>query len=208
MSRSREVQASMTPTEALELLRAGNRRFLRSEQEPRDWRAQVEATRDTQYPFAAVLGCIDSRAPAEILFDQGIGDLMNVRIAGNFVNDDILGSLEFACGIAGAKLVVVMGHSSCGAIKGACDGVRMGHLTGMLERIRPAVESVTEPGDPASRSSENADFVQAVSIANVLLGRDAILARSEVLRALHDEGKIDVVGAAHDLATGRIEFLP
>ena len=142
-------QAEMTPASALEALRAGNDRFLAGQATERNLMQQVEQTTGGQWPFAVVLSCIDSRAPAELLFDQGIGDVFNIRIAGNFANEDILGSMEFACKVAGAKLILVLGHTACGAIKGACDSVELGNLTGMLKKLRPAVDATAEPSDPA-----------------------------------------------------------
>jgi carbonic anhydrase len=207
MSQSAASQSAIDPARALELLREGNERFLAARRGEQDLLRQVRETSGGQWPFAAVLGCIDSRVPAELVFDQGIGDLFSARVAGNFANEDILGSLEYACKVAGSKLVVVLGHSSCGAVKGACDGVRLGHLTQMLEKLRPAVEAVPEPGDPAERTSHNPQFVQAVAEANVRRTVDHILAESEVLRELRRAGAIDVVGAMYDVASGRVEFL-
>jgi len=207
MSQSAASQSAIDPARALELLREGNERFLAARRGEQDLLRQVRETSGGQWPFAAVLGCIDSRVPAELVFDQGIGDLFSARVAGNFANEDILGSLEYACKVAGSKLVVVLGHSSCGAVKGACDGVRLGHLTQMLEKLRPAVEAVPEPGDPAERTSHNPEFVQAVAEANVRGTVDHILAESEVLRELREAGAIDVVGAMYDVASGRVEFL-
>jgi carbonic anhydrase len=200
-------QASITPARALELLREGNARFVDARQSERDLRQQVQETGGGQWPFAAVLGCIDSRVSPELVFDQGIGDLFSARVAGNFANEDILGSLEFACKVAGSKLVVVLGHSSCGAVKGACDGVQLGNLTGMLGKLHPALEAVPEPADPAERTSKNPDFVQAVAEANVHETVRRILADSEVLREMKEAGEIDVVGAMYDVASGRVEFL-
>lgn len=207
MSQSAASQSAIDPARALELLREGNERFLAARRGEQDLLRQVRETSGGQWPFAAVLGCIDSRVPAELVFDQGIGDLFSARVAGNFANEDILGSLEYACKVAGSKLVVVLGHSSCGAVKGACDGVRLGHLTQMLEKLRPAVEAVPEPGDPAERTSHNPEFVQAVAETNVRRTVEHILATSDVLRELRRAGAIDVVGAMYDVASGRVEFL-
>jgi len=201
------TQAAMTPSRALELLREGNQRFQDSRFAERDLRQQMRDTADGQWPYAAVLGCIDSRAPAELVFDQGLGDLFNVRIAGNIVNEDILGSLEFACKAAGAKLIVVLGHQSCGAVMGACDGVELGNLSQMLNKLEPAIAAVKEPEDPGQRTSRNAGFVHAVAVENVRQSRAAVLDRSEVLRAMKAAGQIDVVGAMYDLESGAVEFL-
>jgi carbonic anhydrase len=201
-----DTQTKMTPAEALERLKEGNERFRASQMAKRDLLAQIDATSGGQWPFAVVLSCIDSRVSAELVFDQGIGDIFSARIAGNFQNDDILGSMEFACQVAGAKLVVVLGHSHCGAIKGACDGVELGHLTGMLEKLRPAVEGVTFPAEKAERSSANADFVAAVAERNVRSTVEAIAERSDVLRGLRDAGTIGIVGGMYDISTGAVEF--
>jgi carbonic anhydrase len=203
---NRESQQSLTPAEALQILREGNERFQANLKANRNLLQQVNETRDGQFPFAAILSCIDSRVSAELVFDQGLGDVFSIRIAGNFVNDDILGSLEFACKVAGSKLIVVLGHSSCGAIKGACDHVELGNLTGLLAKIQPAVEAVAEPADPARRTSKNADFVQAVANANIDLTVAAIRERSDVLRELLDSGAIALVGGMYDVASGAVEF--
>ena len=157
-------------------------------------------------PFAVVLSCIDSRTSAELIFDQGLGDIFSVRIAGNFLNDDILGSMEFACHVAGAKLIVVLGHSHCGAIKGACDRVELGLLSGMLRKIQPSVDAVTEPVDAAERSSANVGFVDAVARDNVKRSAQGILERSDVLRTMHEAGTIEVVGGMYDVVSGSVDF--
>ncbi len=202
-----ELQKQMTPADALELLRAGNERFLSNRRFDRDLHAQVARTATGQYPFAIVLSCIDSRIPTEVIFDQGIGDIFNARIAGNFVNRDILGSMEFACALAGSKLIVVMGHTSCGAVKGACDHVELGNLTDMLKALEPAVAATpTQPGE--DRSSKNADFVNRVAQTNVELTMKRILDESEVLRDLYEKGAIGVVGAMYEVASGKVTFGP
>lgn len=200
-------RAELTPQSALQRLMDGNRRFVDGQPAQRDLLKQVEGTKDGQWPFAAILSCIDSRVPAEIVFDQGVGDVFSARIAGNFVNDDILGSLEFACKVAGSKLIVVLGHRHCGAVKGACDGVELGHLTGLLTNLRPAIDAVDDPADPAERTSANPAFVQAVARANVERTVAAITERSAVLRELRDAGSIDVVGAMYDVESGAVELV-
>ena len=200
-------QATIDPARAIALLKEGNARFLAAKGADRNLLQQVDETSGGQWPFAAVLGCIDSRVSAELVFDQGIGDLFSVRIAGNFANADILGSLEFACKVAGSKVIVVLGHSSCGAVKGACDSVELGNLTQMLGKLKPAVDSVAEPSDPSERGSHNAAFVQAVAEANVGATIEHILAESEVLREMKEAGEIDVVGAMYDVASGRVDFM-
>ncbi len=200
---TQEQQAAMTPEQALSTLKDGNQRFLENKMNQPNLLEQVKQTGGGQHPFAVVLSCIDSRVPAEMIFDQGIGDIFNTRIAGNFINDDILGSMEFACKVAGSKLIVVMGHSSCGAVKGACDGVELGNLTGMLSKIQPAVKAVEESGD---RSSANADFVQKVADKNVELAIEQIRAKSPVLKEMLDNKEIGVVGAMYDVKDGRVSF--
>ena len=202
-----ETRELLTPTTALQILKEGNERFRANLRANRNLLQQANETRDGQWPFAAILSCIDSRTSAELIFDQGLGDVFSIRIAGNFLNDDILGSLEFACHVAGAKIVVVLGHSKCGAINGACDGVELGHLTAMLAKIKPAVAAVRQPVDPAERTSKNPEFVDAVARENVRRQVAAIPERSEVLRKLRDAGKIDIVGGLYDIATGEVEFL-
>lgn len=202
-----ETRELLTPTTALQILKEGNERFRANLRANRNLLQQANETRDGQWPFAAILSCIDSRTSAELIFDQGLGDVFSIRIAGNFLNDDILGSLEFACHVAGAKIVVVLGHSKCGAINGACDGVELGHLTAMLAKIKPAVAAVRQPVDPAERTSKNLEFVDAVARENVRRQVAAVPERSEVLRKLRDAGKIDIVGGLYDIATGEVEFL-
>ena len=159
---TKDTQDKMTPQLAKNTLVEGNTRFVQGQQAGRDLMSQVKQTSTGQYPFATVLSCIDSRVSSELIFDQGIGDIFSVRIAGNFVNEDILGSMEFACKLAGTKLVVVLGHTACGAVKGACDHARLGNLTALINKIEPAVEAVTEPTDESQRNSSNIDFVNEV----------------------------------------------
>ena len=203
---TRETQAATTPARALQKLKDGNDRFVRGDLLDRDYRKQVLATGDEgQFPFAAVVGCVDSRAPAEVVFDQGVGDIFNARVAGNFVNDDMLGSLEFACAVAGAKLIVVLGHNECGAVKGAADDVVMGNLTKTLANLKPAVAAVT--GHEKDRTSTNPAFVQAVAEKNVHLTVDRIRQRSPILREMIVKGEVGLVGAMYDIRTGRVTFL-
>lgn len=195
------VQKSMTPDQALARLKAGNQRFIAGKMLSRDLKGQVKASSYAQYPYASVVSCIDSRAGPELVFDQGIGDVFSPRIAGNIVNEDILGSLEFASKVAGAKLIVVLGHTSCGAIKGACDDVALGNLTGLLGKIKPVVQSVSFIGD---RGSKNKGFVEMVAEANVRKTVQDVLSRSAVLKDMSDKGQIKVVGAMLDVATGKV----
>jgi carbonic anhydrase len=201
---TREAQAAITPTRALEMLKQGNERFVSGKSIERDFLAQVKQTAKGQFPFAAVVSCLDSRIPPAIVFDRGIGDLFVARIAGNFVNDDILGSLEFATKLAGAKLIVVMGHTECGAVKGACDAAQLGLLTTTLANINPAVKAVQ--GDYNPKSSQNAKFVQAVAEMNVQLTMQKLRDRSVVLREMIDKGEIGLVGAMYDVSSGKVIF--
>jgi carbonic anhydrase len=199
-------QAALTPAQVLESLQRGNQRFASGKTEPRDMLHDQRTTSAGQYPHAVILSCIDSRAPAEIIFDAGLGDLFNARIAGNIADEDLVGSMEFACAVAGAKLVLVMGHTSCGAIKGACDRVELGNLTGLLKKIEPAVTSVRDV--PGERNSKNKDFVEAVSEANVRLTVERIRDLSPILRDLESAVKIQIAGCIYDLDTARVRFLP
>ena len=203
---TKETQASMTPEKSIAYLKEGNRRFQNNLSANRNLLEQVKDTRQGQFPFATILSCIDSRIPAEMVFDQGIGDLFSIRIAGNFINDDILGSMEFACKLAGSKVVVVLGHTSCGAVKGACDGAELGKLTGMLNKIKPAVNAVTTPSEASQRTSQNAEFVNAVSAKNVEFSIDGIRSGSEVLTEMERNGEIRIVGAMYDVASGKVTF--
>lgn len=201
---TREAQAAITPDKALEMLKQGNHRFVSGKTVERDLLAQVKQTSKGQFPFAAVVSCLDSRIPPAIVFDRGIGDLFVARVAGNFVNDDILGSLEFATKLAGAKLIVIMGHTECGAVKGACDAAQLGLLTTTLASINPAVKAVH--GDHTPRSSKNTEFVQAVAEMNVTLTMQKLRNRSVVLREMLDKGEIGMVGAMYDVSTAKVTF--
>jgi carbonic anhydrase len=203
---SKETQASTTPQRALEFLREGNERFVTNLRASRELLQQANETRDGQWPFATILSCIDSRTSAELIFDQGLGDIFSIRIAGNIVNTDILGSMEFACKVAGSKLIVVLGHSSCGAVKGACDHVEMGNLTDLLAKLQPAVYAERTVADAAKRVASNADFVEGVARINVLRSVRAVVERSFILEHLVMDQKIGVVGAMHDLASGKVTF--
>jgi carbonic anhydrase len=198
------AQANVTPDKALEMLKAGNQRFASGKSVNCDMLAQVKATSKGQAPFAAVVGCIDSRVPPELVFDQRIGDIFAARIAGNFVNTDIIGSLEFATKLAGAKLVVVLGHTECGAVKGAVDDAKMGNLTATLANIRPSVIKIKAIEGP--QNSGNKKLVQAAADQNAQDAAAMLLARSEVLRDLVKDGKLKVVSAMHDISTGRISW--
>ncbi|GAA4801145.1 carbonic anhydrase family protein [Litoribaculum gwangyangense] len=203
---TRETQATMTPEKSLRYLKEGNVRFQNNLKANRNLLEQVNDTSEGQFPFATILSCIDSRVSAELVFDQGLGDIFSVRIAGNFVNEDILGSMEFACKLAGTKLIVVLGHTSCGAIKGACDDAKMGNLTKLIEKITPAVKATEEPKDTSLRNSKNLEFVDNVSKKNVELTIDRIHRESPILTDMEKIGEIKIIGAMYDINTGAVEF--
>ncbi len=199
---TKETQQSLTPEKALQFLKEGNQRFVSNLRYNRNLLQQVNDTSSGQFPFAIVLSCIDSRTSAELIFDQGLGDVFSVRVAGNVINDDILGSMEFACNVAGSKLIVVLGHSKCGAIKGACSHVEMGHLTGLLNKIKPAVEKI----EASNLSVSFDEIVEEVAHENVHLQMNEILQRSEILRKLFQEGKIGIAGGMYSVESGEVEF--
>ena len=201
---NKEDQERISPQQALEILKEGNKRFVQNLKMNRNLLEQVNLTRDGQWPFAAILSCIDSRTSAELIFDQGLGDIFSIRIAGNIINDDILGSMEFACKVAGSKFIVVLGHTKCGAIKGACDHVQLGYLSGLLEKIQPAVNAETSTKE--NRTSSNSYFVEEVSRINVEQTVEQVLAKSPVLRELVEQGKIGIAGAMYDVTSGKVEF--
>jgi carbonic anhydrase len=200
---TRAERDRMTPQQVIDDLKKGNERFRAGTTISRDYREQQRSSAAGQFPAAVTFGCIDSRAPAEVLFDAGIGDMFSARIAGNVVNDDLLGSLEFSCAVAGAKAIVLFGHTACGAIKGAIDDVEMGNLTGLLARVKPAISATTFSGE---KSSKNAAYVDAVARTNVLLGLDGIRRRSPILADLEKKGAIEIVGGMYDVATGKVEL--
>jgi len=205
-AQTKETQNQMTPSTALQELKDGNQGFIEKKQLNRDLMQQVSETSTGQFPFATVLSCIDSRVSSELIFDQGIGDIFSVRIAGNFVNEDILGSMEFACKLAGTKLVLVLGHTACGAVKGACDHARLGNLTALINKIEPAVEAVKEPVDEDLRNSSNIDFVNDVAAVNVNMTIENIRVQSEVLKAMEDAGEIAILGGMYDINTGEVHI--
>jgi carbonic anhydrase len=204
---SKETQGAMTPQSALKALKDGNQRFLNSTPVNRDLLGQVSDTQSGQYPYAIVLSCVDSRVPAEIVFDQGIGDIFSARVAGNSVNEDILGSMEYACKVAGSKLIVVLGHTSCGAVSAACDDVMLGNITTLLAKIRPSVAAVKKPTDPAERTSANKVFVNKVVEKNVELAIQNIHLHSAILKEMHENGEIDIVGGVYSVADGSVSFM-
>ena len=203
-SLTKEQRDSMTPSQVIDELRKGNERFRAGKMAARDYLAEKRSSAAGQYPAAMVLGCVDSRVPAEIVFDTGIGDTFIGRVAGNVVNEDMLGSMEFACAAAGAKVVLVLGHTACGAVKGAIDDVVLGNLTGLLARIKPAIPATKFEGE---KSSKNAAYVDAVARTNVVLTLAEIRRRSPVLEELEKKGTIQITGAMYHLTTGVVEFL-
>ncbi|ALL06967.1 carbonic anhydrase [Pedobacter sp. PACM 27299] len=202
---TKEDQEAITPIMALNLLEEGNKRFVNNLKINRNLLQQANETSDSQHPFAVVLSCIDSRTSAELIFDQGLGDIFSIRIAGNIINEDVLGSMEFGCKVAGAKIIVVLGHTKCGAIKGACDHVEMGNLTALLSKIRPAVDD--EQTIKENRNSSNSEFVEKVAAINVSRSVKSIVERSPILKEMVDGGQIRIVGGNHDIATGLVTFL-
>lgn len=201
---TKEMQSAITPKMALELLVDGNKRFVNNLKVNRNLLQQANETSDGQHPFAVILSCIDSRTSAELIFDQGLGDVFSVRIAGNILNEDILGSMEFGCKVAGAKIIVVLGHTKCGAVKGACDHVEMGNLTSLLTKIRPAVDDELETKE--NRTSSNPQFVENVSTINVKRTVKSIMERSPMLKEMIEGGQVGIVGGTHDISTGIVNF--
>jgi carbonic anhydrase len=201
---TKEMQSAITPTMALNLLKDGNKRFVNNLKINRNLLQQANETSDGQHPFAVILSCIDSRTSAELIFDQGLGDVFSVRIAGNIVNEDILGSMEFGCKVAGAKIIVVLGHTKCGAIKGACDNVELGNLTSLISKIKPAVDQETVTSN--NRTSSNASFVENVAELNVSLSVKNILLKSPIIAEMVKNDQIGIAGGVHDISTGEVKF--
>ena len=201
---TKETQSDLTPGLALRILKEGNARFMNNIKAHRNLLQQVNETKAGQFPFAAILSCIDSRTSAELIFDQGLGDILSIRIAGNILNDDILGSMELACKIAGSKLVVVLGHTNCGAIEGACNDIRLGHITTLLKKIKPAIELETET--TTIRNAGNKSFVYNVTRINVNLSVQKIREQSSILNEMESSGEIRIVGGLHEIDTGQVTF--
>ena len=201
---TKEMQSAITPSVALEILKEGNKRFVSNLKINRNLLQQANETSDGQHPFAVILSCIDSRTSAELIFDQGLGDVFSVRIAGNIVNEDILGSMKFGCKVAGAKIIVVLGHTKCGAIKGACDNVELGNLTSLISKIKPAVDQETVTSN--NRTSSNASFVENVAELNVSLSVKNILLKSPIIAEMVKNDQIGIVGGVHDISTGEVKF--
>jgi carbonic anhydrase len=203
-TQSKETQQQLTPQKALEILKSGNERFVNNLRVQRNLLSQKNETSTGQYPFAAILSCMDSRTSAELIFDQGLGDIFSIRIAGNVLNEDILGSMEYAMKVAGSKIILVLGHTKCGAILGACDNVQMGNLTGLLDKIRPAIEQETET--QSDRNGKNEAFVTRVTKLNVIHTMDEIRENSPIIAGMEKEGEIMIVGGLYDLESGLVEF--
>jgi carbonic anhydrase len=203
---TKETQATLTPEKAVAFLKEGNLRFQNNLKANRNLLEQVNDTSTGQFPFATILSCIDSRVSAELVFDQGLGDVFSIRIAGNFVNEDILGSMEFACKLAGSKVLIVLGHTSCGAIKGACDNAKLGNLTALINKIKPAVRAVKTPEEEHLRNSSNPDFVNSVAEKNIYMTIDNIRQQSSVLEEMEAEGSIKIIGAMYDVSNGLVTF--
>lgn len=203
---NKDLQSKITPGKALEILIKGNDRFVNNLKANRNLLEQVNETSEGQWPFATILSCIDSRTGAELIFDQGLGDIFSIRIAGNIINTDILGSMEFACRVAGSKLIVVLGHTKCGAVKGACDHLEMGNLTELLSKLQPAVYEEKTIKDPGMRNSSNDIFVEHVSEINVKRSVKSIIDRSYILEKMVNNGEIGVIGAMYNVETGRVDF--
>ena len=201
-----DVQAVLTPNKVLNILKEGNERFLNDTMIHRHIQSDIQHTAATQFPIAVVLGCIDSRVPIETIFDMSFGDIFCIRIAGNVVNNDILASIEYACDLAGAKLIVVLGHTGCGAIKAACDNVKQGHITELLKKIKPAILAETTTIATEHRHSDNSDFVNSVMELNIANTLQQVYQNSEILRSITEEGNLGLVGAVYDINTGQVNF--
>lgn len=206
-TQNQETQTQISPLQAIEILKNGNQRFVQNLKQQRDLLNQVNDTRDGQWPFAVILSCIDSRTSSELIFDQGLGDVFSIRIAGNVVNSDIVGSIEFACKIAKSKLILVLGHSQCGAIKGACDHVEMGNLTDLLAKIQPAIYLEKTTLQPELRTSKNLDFLKNITEINVRRAVKTIIDRSYILEQMIEKEEIAIIGANYSVETGQVTFL-
>ncbi len=200
-TQTKSTQEALTPKTAFAMLEEGNKRFLQKNQSPRDLNGQVTETSTGQYPFAVVLSCIDSRVPVELVFDQGIGDIFSVRVAGNIVNEDVLGSMEYSCKVAGSKVVVVLGHTKCGAVTAACKGVELGNISPLLSKIQPAVDQIK-----STTSEMNDAAIEDVVVANVKLAIDRIRAESPILAEMEKNGEIDIIGGVYSVSNGGVNF--
>lgn len=201
-TQTKNIQENLTPQNARQILAEGNKRFIKNVKSQRNLQDQVFETSKGQYPFAVILSCIDSRVPAELVFDQGIGDVFSVRVAGNIINEDVLGSMEYSCKVAGSKIVVVMGHSKCGAVTAACNDVKLGNISALLDKIKPAVNTVKDGGQEMSNND-----IEKVAVKNVKLSIERIRKESIILDEMETNGEIEIVGAMYSVATGKVEFL-
>lgn len=200
------TQSSITPLDAITFLKEGNNRFVNNLKSNRNLLEQVNETRNGQWPFATILSCIDSRTSAEFIFDQGLGDIFSIRIAGNIINSDIIGSMEFACKVAGSKLIVVLGHTKCSAVRGACDHLEMGSLTGLLSKILPAIYMEKTTKGDENRTTQNPSFVENVAAIHVKLGVNSIVERSYILEQMIEDSEVAIIGAMYNIDTGKVEF--
>ena len=203
-TQSKETQEKLTPDEAIQLLKEGNERFVKDMRADRKFSKQVIDTSAGQFPFATILSCMDSRTSAELIFDQGIGDIFSIRVAGNILNDDIIGSMEYGCKVVGTKVILVLGHTKCGAVAGACDNVELGNITALLNKIKPAIEKESSFKD--NRTSKNSDYVNKVTEINVRMVMERVTEESEIIRELEKEGKVRIIGGVYDVESGRVEF--
>lgn len=201
---TKETQDGLTPEHALNILKEGNERFVNNIMAHRNLLQQVNETSAGQFPFAAILSCIDSRTSAELIFDQGLGDILSIRIAGNILNEDILGSMELACKLAGSKLIVVLGHTKCGAIEGACNNIVFGNITALLNKIKPAIEQETET--KTERNVNNESFLKNVTVNNVFITVKKIKEQSSILHSMEQTKQIKIIGGLHDIDTGQVFF--
>ena len=201
-TQTQESQISLSPNEAQQILLAGNRRFVQNVKTQRDLKAQVQETSDGQYPFAVILSCIDSRVPAELVFDQGIGDIFSIRVAGNIINEDVLGSMEYGCKVAGAKIIVVLGHTKCGAVTAACNNVSLGNITHLSNKIKPAVSAV-QKSEQELKESE----IEEVAVENVKQSISQIRRESSILTEMEEADEIRIIGAIYSVSTGKVEFI-
>lgn len=202
MTETKLTQSELTPDLIISQLIEGNNRFLNADQIKRNYSVQIDLTKSGQYPKAVILGCIDSRVPSEIIFDQGIGDVFNTRVAGNIINEDVLGSMEYSCKVAGSKLILVLGHTKCGAVGAACQNVELGNITVLLDKIKPAINELK-----FESSDLNEDQVEAVAIQNIRNSIQLIREKSEILKSMELDGEIKIVGASYDVSTGKVNFL-
>ena len=200
-TQTKEIQTNITPKVAHQILVAGNNRFVQNVKAQRDLQAQVLETTKGQYPFAVILSCIDSRVPAELVFDQGIGDVFSIRVAGNIINEDVLGSMEYGCKVAGSKILVVMGHTKCGAVTAACNNVELGNITPLLNKIKPAVKAIH-----TTEVQFTDEDIEAVAVANVMLSIDRINQESPLLKEMVENGEIEIVGAIYSVSNGKVTF--